>query len=126
MTDGKGYDLFVDCVGDDVFDAAIKGSARSARLLIVGFAGGRAPSIPAGYLLAKNLSVIPVAFGGDFAESPKLAREVIDDLGAMHAKEPFHPEITEYGLSDVPKALDRLRNREVRGKQVIVTGYTPD
>ena len=126
MSGGKGYDVFVDCVGDDVFDAALRASARSARLMIVGFAGGRAPSIPANYLLAKNLSVIPVAFGGDFAESPALARAVIDDLGAMHAREPFHPEIGgEYGLEDVPEALARLADRNVRGKLVIVTGYKP-
>lgn len=126
LTGGKGYDLFFDCVGDDVFDSALRGSARSARLLIVGFAGGRAPSIPANYLLAKNLSVIPVASGGDFADSPKLAREVIDDLGAMHAREPFHPEITEFDLADAPKALQRLANREGHGKLVVVTGYDPD
>ena len=126
MTSGKGYDLFFDCVGDEVFDAALRASARSARLLIVGFAGGRAPSIPANYLLAKNISVIPVAFGGDFAESPKLAQEVIDGLGEMHSREPFHPEIAaEYPLEDTPKALQRLANRDVRGKLVIVTGYNP-
>ena len=126
LTGGKGFDLFVDCVGDDVFDAALKASTQRARILIVGFAGGRAPQIPANYLLAKNLTVLPVAFGADFADFPDLAREVIADLGALHAKEPFHPQITEYPLAEAPKALQKLANRDVRGKLVVVTGYRPD
>ena len=127
LTGGKGYDLFFDCVGGAVFDAALRASAPKARLLIVGFAGGTAPSIPADYLLAKNLSVLPVASGVDFADSPALARDVIANIGEMHRKTPFKPEIAaEYPLEETAKALRRLAARNVTGKLIVVTGYNPD
>lgn len=120
LTGGKGYDLFVDMVGGDIFDAALRASARNARILIVGFASGRIPEVKLNYLITKNLSLIGVGFGGDFAHSPQWGRMIVDELAALHAREPFKPEISRcYALEDTARALEDLAQRRVGGKLVI-------
>jgi NADPH:quinone reductase len=119
-TDGRGVDVLLDTVGGAVFDAALKGMARWGRIALVGFASGDIPRIPAEYLLVKNLSAIGVGFGAVVVENPALAQTVIDDLLALHAREPFKAEIAgRYALEETPTALRRLADRGVTGKLVI-------
>jgi NADPH2:quinone reductase len=54
---GKGADIVVDMLGGDIFDAALRAVAWRGRMVVVGFAAGRIPSIKAGYLLVKNIEV---------------------------------------------------------------------
>jgi NADPH:quinone reductase len=120
-TEGRGVDVLLDTVGGAVFDAALKGMARWGRIALVGFASGDIPRIPAEYLLVKNLSAIGVGFGAVMVENPALAQTVVDDLLAMHAREPFKAEIAaRYQLEETPKALRRLADRGVTGKLVII------
>jgi NADPH2:quinone reductase len=103
-----------------VFDAAFKGMARWGRMAVVGFASGDIPRIPAEYLLVKNLSVIGVGFGGVVVEQPDLAQTVINDLLALHARDPFKAEIAgRYRLEETPAALRRLADRKVAGKLIV-------
>src|SRR5262249_47925806 len=44
---GRGADVIYDPVGGDVFDLSTKCIAPEGRLLVIGFAGGRIPSIAA-------------------------------------------------------------------------------
>jgi NADPH:quinone reductase len=119
-TGGKGVDVVLDTVGGAVFDAALKGMARWGRMAVVGFASGDIPRIPAEYLLVKNLSVIGVGFGGVVVEQPELAQAVIDELLALHAKDPFKAEVAgRYRLEETPIALRRLADRKVAGKLIV-------
>ncbi|MDP3737650.1 MAG: NADPH:quinone oxidoreductase family protein [Hyphomonadaceae bacterium] len=122
-TGGDGVDVVLDTVGGAVFDAALRGMARWGRMAVVGFASGDIPRIAAEYLLVKNLSVIGVGFGGLMAEDPASAQAVIDDLLALHAREPFKAEIAgRYRLDEASAALRRLADRGVTGKLIV----TPD
>jgi len=119
-TEGKGVDVVLDTVGGAVFDAALKGMARWGRMAVVGFASGDIPRIPAEYLLVKNLSVIGVGFGGVVVEQPEMAQAVIDDLLALHARDPFKAEIAgRYRLEETSAALRRLADRRVAGKLIV-------
>jgi NADPH:quinone reductase len=120
-TDGRGVDVLLDTVGGAVFNAALKGVARWGRIALVGFASGDIPRIPAEYLLVKNLSAIGVGFGAVMVENPALAQAVVDELLALHAREPFKAEIAgRYPLEETPKALRRLADRGVTGKLIII------
>jgi NADPH2:quinone reductase len=117
---GRGYDVLFDNVGGDVFDSALHASAPAARLLVIGFASGRIPSIPANYLLLKNLSLLGVGFGAKVATEPAVVQQVIDGLARLHAKEPFNFEIGGvFALEEAPKALEQLASRRSVGKLVI-------
>jgi NADPH:quinone reductase len=120
-TGGRGVEVLLDTVGGAVFDAALKGMARWGRIALVGFASGDIPRLPAEYLLVKNLSAIGVGFGAVVVENPALAQTVVDELLALHAREPFKAEIAgRYSLEEAPKALRRLADRGVTGKLIIV------
>ena len=64
-----GADVIYDPVGGDVFDLSTKVIAPYGRLLVVGFASGRIPSLPANRALLKNMSLVGVFLG------PSLRRE---------------------------------------------------
>ena len=46
LTNGNGADVVYDAVGGDAFDACSRAMAWNGRLLVVGFASGRIPSLP--------------------------------------------------------------------------------
>ena len=63
ITNNLGADVIYDPVGGDVFDESIRCIAWNGRLLVVGFASGRIPSIPVNMPLIKGFSVIGVRAG---------------------------------------------------------------
>ena len=54
LTDGRGADVVYDPVGGAVFDASLRAIAWEGRIVIIGFASGQVPQIPANLLLVKN------------------------------------------------------------------------
>lgn len=120
LTGGRGYDLFLDNVGGEIFDTALRAAAASARILSVGFASGSIPEVRLNYLITKNLSIIGAGFGGSFAASPAFGRKLIAELTALHASAPFLPEVSGvFALKDTRAALEVLSGRNVVGKLVI-------
>ncbi|MGH8217291.1 MAG: NADPH:quinone oxidoreductase family protein [Steroidobacteraceae bacterium] len=121
LTGGRGVDVVLDTVGGGFFDQAIRSTTRRGRILVIGFASGSIPRIPAEQLLLKNISVIGIGFGGIFLAEPDTVRRVIDELLALHASEPFTPQVGgRFSLEEVPVALQRLAERAVIGKQLVL------
>ena len=56
-TAGHGADVVFDPVGGAAFDASTKCVAFEGRIIVVGFAGGTIPSVPAGHVLREPLVV---------------------------------------------------------------------
>lgn len=63
LTGGRGVDVIYDPVGGDAFDQSLRSIAPEGRMLTIGFASGRIPTVPANILLVKNISVIGVNWG---------------------------------------------------------------
>ncbi len=57
LTGKKGVDIIVDMLGGDIFDAAVRALAWCGRLIVIGFASGRIPSLKMNYVLVKNIEV---------------------------------------------------------------------
>lgn len=112
----------VDVVLDPVGGAASKDSLRTlgweGRFLIVGFASGEIPQIPANRLLLKRASAIGVYWSHD-RDSAMLAR-VSDRLTAMARDGVIRPHIGEsFAFEDLPRALAALAQRRTAGKAVL-------
>ena len=71
ITGGRGADVIYDPVGGDIFDLSTKCIAPEGRLLVIGFAGGRIPSIAANRVLLKNMSMVGVLWGGYVQTHPE-------------------------------------------------------
>ncbi|XP_055497971.1 tRNA modification GTPase GTPBP3, mitochondrial isoform X2 [Leucoraja erinacea] len=63
ITGNKGVDVVFDAVGGDIFKEAFNSLAWEGRIVVVGFAGGDIPSIPANQLLLKNVTAMGVYWG---------------------------------------------------------------
>src|ERR1044071_3198642 len=70
ITGGHGADIIYDPVGGDIFDLSTKCIASEGRLLVIGFAGGRIPTIAANRILLKNISIVGVLWGAYIQEHP--------------------------------------------------------
>ncbi len=120
VTDGHGADVIYDPVGGDVFDGSSKCIAFEGRLLVVGFAGGRIPSIAANRILLKNMSVVGVHWGMyQHLGSPRVD-EWMSALFAMYGKGQVWPVIYKtYHLAEAAKALEAIASRASYGKVVL-------
>lgn len=65
-----GVNVLVDPVGGMHFDAGLKCMARGGRVLLLGFASGRIPKVPANILLVKNLEAHGVYWGSYLNNDP--------------------------------------------------------
>ena len=120
ITGGRGADIIYDPVGGDIFDLSTKCIASEGRLLVIGFAGGRIPTIAANRILLKNISVIGVYWGGYLERHPQFMREAQAELFAMYEAGEIKPVISEaYPLADAVTALRALAGRKTYGKVVL-------
>ena len=81
LTGGRGVDVIYDPVGGDVFDLSTKCIAPGGRLLVIGFASGRIPSIAVNRVLLKNISIVGVFWGGHVfvaAPNPLTKRSTVE------------------------------------------------
>ncbi|MEO7428187.1 MAG: zinc-binding dehydrogenase, partial [Acidimicrobiales bacterium] len=118
---GGGVDVVVDPVGGRFADAALRSLGWMGRYLVIGFAGGDIPKLPANQVLLNNRTVVGVDWGAwtmrDAAGNRDLLTELMD-LAGSGALSPVEP--TEYPLDDVVQALTDLQDRKAAGKVVLV------
>ncbi len=120
VTDFKGADVVYDPVGGSLTDAAVRSLAWRGRLLVVGFAQGDIPQIPANLLLLKEASAVGV-FWGEFAKrEPQVNAAMLAQLFGWLAQGRLRPHVSRvYPLSEAPVALRALLERRAVGKLVL-------
>ena len=115
-----GVDVVFDPVGGDVFKQSLRCMKPEGRIVIVGFAAGDIPQIPANHLLVKNVDILGFYWGGYAKFMPDIYRESFKELSLMIERGQLRPHIShEFPLADAPKALDLLASRKSTGKVVI-------
>jgi len=121
ITGGHGADVIYDPVGGDVFDLSTKCLAAEGRLLVIGFAGGRIPTVAANRVLLKNHSIMGVYWGGYVERNPRFMAETQEALFSMYEDHKIKPAFSEsYKLEDAITAMKDLAGRRVQGKAVLV------
>jgi NADPH2:quinone reductase len=123
LTGGRGVDVVFDPVGGEVFDASLRCTAWSGRLLTIGFAAGQVPQVPANILLVKNLSVIGCYWGSYRKQAPELLEPEFRDLFGWFEEGLLAPHVSHaLPLEQVAEAMDLLLTRRSTGKVVVTTG----
>ncbi len=120
LTGGRGADVIYDPVGGDVFDQSTRCIAWEGRLLVIGFAGGRIPTVSANIPLIKGFSVIGVRAGEYARRAPEKGRENFDTLLAWAAQGRINPHVSHrFPLAEVKAAMQVIIDRQVVGKAVL-------
>lgn len=121
LTGGRGADVIYDPVGGNVFDESVRCIAFDGRLLVIGFASGRIPSVNVNMPLIKGFSVVGVRAGEYGRQFPEKGRENMAAIWAWAQAGRVRPRIhAEVPLADWRRAFEMMRSREVVGKVAIV------
>ncbi len=120
LTHGKGADVIYDPVGGDLFDQCLRSVAWNGRILVIGFASGTIPKIPANLPLLKGASIVGV-FWGRFAEKePAVHQQNTRQLFSWYAEGKIRPKISRaFPLEDGARAIAMLAERRATGKVVV-------
>ncbi len=120
LTDGRGVDVVYDPVGGPVFDASLRCTAQDGRLVVIGFASGTVPQIPANILLVKNLTVIGYDWGAYRRRDPSVLRHSYRQLLDWFDAGKLKPIVSQrLPLAEAANALGLLKARQATGKLVL-------
>jgi NADPH2:quinone reductase len=123
LTDGRGADVIFDPIGGDLFQASLRSIAWEGRLLVIGFASGQIPQIPANLLLVKNASAVGFYWGSYRQHDPARVRAAFEELLRWHGAGRITPLVSEVRpLAQARDALARLLARQSSGKIVLSIG----
>ena len=120
LTDKKGVDIVIDMLGGDIFDAAVRAMAWNGRLVVIGFAAGRIPSLKMNYVLVKNIEISGMQISDYRKRRPSDMQACFADIYALHAAGKLKPLPTKvYPVEQFAQALADIRDRKVRGRIVL-------
>jgi NADPH2:quinone reductase len=118
---GNGVDIVLDPVGGDAFDAALRALAWRGRLVVIGFAAGRIPTVKANYLLLKNIEVSGLQISDYRKRTPDLMAQCMGEIFALFEAGKLKPAPTvTRPLADFAQALQDVVDRRVAGRVVLV------
>lgn len=119
----RPLDMVYDPVGGDYAEPALRSLAPGGRFLVVGFAAGEIPRLPANLVLLKRCSIVGVNWGGHIAANPAESRRVLAALLDWIASGRIRPRAGErFGLDEAGDAMKRMLDRKAIGKIVIRPG----
>jgi NADPH2:quinone reductase len=120
LTGGRGVDVIYDPVGGDLFDDCLRSISWGGRILVIGFASGKIPAIPANLPLLKGSSVVGVFWGQFTQREPSLNIENTNELLQLFDEGKLKPHVSgTYPLAQASDALLALAERRVMGKVVV-------
>ena len=117
-SDGHGIDVIYDPVGGELAESVASKMRRGGRLLCVGFASGRWPKPDTHDLVLTNTALVGVFAGG---YSRQEVEQMHAGLSALVSDGRLRNAVTErVPFADLPSALQRMGDRKVVGKLVLV------
>lgn len=122
LTGNRGVDVVFDPIGGPLFDVSLRTIAWEGRIVLVGFASGSVPQIPANHLLVKNASALGFYWGSYRRHDPERLRASFKTLFRWHAEGRLRPHVSHrLPLADAAEALRLLAERRSTGKVVLTT-----
>ena len=120
LTKGQGVDVIIDPVGGDLFETVFRSIAWNGRMLVIGFASGTIPSLPANLPLLKGAAVIGVFWGAFAQRQPQDNVANFQQLFAWYTQGKLKPLVSQtFPLEETAAAINTLGARKAVGKLVI-------
>ena len=120
LTGGRGADVVFDPVGGEIFDQSMRCIATFGRLLVIGFAGGRIPTLQVNHALIKQVSIVGVRAGEYGRVDPAAGARVLQALLSLASQGVLKPHVYKrYSFADLVLAIDDLIARRVVGRAVV-------
>ncbi len=117
---GGGVDVVVDPVGGEHAEPALRATGWNGRYLVLGFAGGAIPKLPANLVLLNNRTVIGVDWGAWTGREPAGQQAVLDEVLAAVADGRLTPPAPHrVPLDEVASVLQAALDRRLVGKTVL-------
>jgi NADPH2:quinone reductase len=121
QTGGKGADIALDMLGGDFFDAAIRALAWCGRLVVIGFAAGRIPSLKMNYVLVKNIEVSGLQVSDYRKRRPERVADCYREVfGLFESGRLKAPPFETMPLDDFRLGLRKIEQREATGRIVLL------
>ena len=118
---GDGVDAVYDPVGGKVGEECLRSLREDGQFLVIGFASGDIPKLPANQVLLRNRRVTGVDWGAWVGRNPAANQQLVGEVLAMIADGVLHPvEPVSYAFDDAAQALADQQNRKVVGKAALV------
>lgn len=120
LTGGKGADVIYDPVGGDAFDQAMRCINWNGRLLVIGFASGRIPELPANLALLKSANIVGVFWGASLSKEAEANKENFQELFQFANAGKIKPHVcASLPMEQVAEALNLMLDRKAVGKVVL-------
>lgn len=120
ITGGQGVDVIYDPVGGDLFEEAFRSIAWNGRMLVVGFASGTIPALPANLTLLKGASLVGVFWGSFAQRQPQDNAANFQQLFKWFAEGKIKPLVSQtFPLEKAAEAINHLGQRKAVGKVVV-------
>ncbi len=118
---GDGVDAVYDPVGGTMAEQCLRALRDDGQFLVIGFASGRIPQIPANQVLLRNRRVTGVEWGGWVIKHPEENQQMMSEILGLIVSGQVDPvEPVSYRFDDAALALADQQNRLVTGKAVLV------
>jgi len=119
-TEGHGADVILDPLGGDVFDAALRALAWGGRLVVIGFAAGRIPTVKTNYLLVKNIEVSGLQVSDYRKRRPAQMAACFMEIFELYEEGRIKPAPAQvFPLDQAGEALAAVRDRRLAGRAVL-------
>lgn len=123
ITDKKGVDVVFDPVGGDFSEEALRVTAWGGRYLVIGFAAGNIPRLPANLALLKERSIMGVYWGDSIQHAPREHHDNLAQLIRWFQAGLIRPYISErVSLEGASAAMASLTRRQATGKIIVLPG----
>lgn len=120
LTKGQGVDVIYDPVGGPLFEEAFRSIAWNGRMLVIGFASGEIPALPANLPLLKGAALIGVFWGAFAQRQPQDNVANFQQLFAWYGEGKLKPLVSQtFPLARGGEAIDALGQRKAVGKVVV-------
>eukprot|EP00198_Chlamydomonas_reinhardtii_P006595 XP_001695931.1 predicted protein [Chlamydomonas reinhardtii] len=115
-----GVDVVFDPVGGSQLFEALKCVAWGAQYLVIGFASGDIPKVPANLLLVKNTTMHGVFWGSYMMHQPRVLADSMRQVLEWFGQGKLRVEVfARFPLERVTEAFQVILDRRVRGKVLL-------